>query len=88
MSDTFDSELTQLRSDVTAQNTVIASATAAFEGLAARLSAAEVVAKNAGATDAQIASVASVRHSLEANTAALAAAVPANTPAAAAPAQA
>lgn len=83
MSDTFDNELTQLRADVAAQSTVIASATAAFLGLAAQLSAAEATAKNAGATDTQIASVAAVRQSLETNTAALAAAIPANTPSAA-----
>lgn len=82
MSDTFDTELAQLRSDVTAQSTVIASATAAFQGLAAQLAAAETAAKDAGASDAQIASVATVRQSLESNTAALAAAIPANTPAA------
>ncbi len=81
MSDTFDNELTQLRADVAAQSTVIASATAAFQGLAAQLSAAETAAKNAGATDAQILSVATVRQGLESNTAALAAAIPANTPA-------
>jgi hypothetical protein len=82
MSDTFDTELAQLRSDVTAQSTVIASATAAFQGLAAQLAAAETAAKNAGASDTQISSVAAVRQSLESNTAALAAAIPANTPAA------
>ncbi len=82
MSETFDTEMTQLRNDVAAQNTVISSATAAFEGLAARLAAAEMAAKTAGATDAQVASLAAVRQSLESNTAALAAAVPANTSAA------
>lgn len=92
MSDTFDTELAQLRSDVAAQSTVIASATAAFQGLATQLAAAETAAKNAGASDIQIASVAAVRQSLESNTASLAAAIPANTPsadpAASAPAQA
>jgi hypothetical protein len=81
MSETFDHELTQLRDDVSAQSTVIASATAAFRGLAALLAIAETNAKSAGATDAQIASVSAVRQTLETNTAALAAAVPANTPA-------
>ncbi len=85
MSDTFDTELAQLRSDVAAQSTVIASATTAFHGLAAQLAAAETAARNAGATEAQVAGVAAVRQSLEANTAALAAAVPANTPAASPP---
>lgn len=82
MSETFDRELTQLRDDVAAQSTVIASATAAFSGLAAQLAAAEASAKSAGATDAQIAGVSTVRQTLETNTAALAAAIPANTPAA------
>ena len=82
MSETFDAELTKLRDDVAAQNTVIASATAAFRGLAAQLAAAEANAKSAGATDAQILSVSAVRQTLETNTAALAAAVPANTSAA------
>lgn len=85
MSDTFDSELAQLRSDVAAQSTVIASATAAFQGLAAQIAAAERAAKDAGASDAQIAGVAAVRQTLESNTAALAAAIPANTAAAAPP---
>ena len=82
MSETFDRELTQLRDDVAAQSTVIASATAAFRGLAAQLAAAEASAKSAGATDAQISGVSAVRQTLETNTAALAAAIPANTPAA------
>lgn len=85
MSETFDRELTHLRDDVSAQGTVIASATAAFRGLAALLAAAEASAKSAGATDAQIAGVSAVRQTLETNTAALAAAVPANTPAAVEP---
>ncbi len=82
MSETFDRELTQLRDDVAAQSTVIASATAAFRGLAAQLAAAEDSAKSAGATDAQISGVSAARQTLETNTAALAAAIPANTPAA------
>lgn len=86
MSETFDAELSKLRDDVAAQNTVIASATAAFRGLAAQLAAAEANAKSAGATDAQIFSVSAIRQTLETNTAALAAAVPANTPAATEPA--
>jgi septal ring factor EnvC (AmiA/AmiB activator) len=84
MSDTFNNELAQLQADVAAQSTVIASATTAFQGLAAQIAAAETAARNAGATDVQVAGVASVRQALEANTAALAAAVPANTSAAAA----
>lgn len=87
MSDTFDRELTQLRDDVAAQSTVIASATAAFRGLAAQLAAAEASAKSAGATDAQIADVSAVRQTLETNTASLAAAIPANTPSATDPTQ-
>lgn len=79
MSDMFDTEMTTLRGDIAAQSTVIASATAAFRGLAAQLVAAEAAAKNAGATDAQVASVTNLRQQLEANTASLAAAIPANT---------
>lgn len=82
MSETFNAELSRLRDDVAAQGTVIASATAAFRGLAAQLVAAEANAKSAGATDAQMFSVAAVRQTLEANTASLAAAIPANTPSA------
>ncbi len=82
MSETFNAELSRLRDDVAAQGTVIASATAAFRGLAAQLVAAEASAKSAGATDAQIFGVSAVRQTLEANTAALAAAIPANTPSA------
>ncbi len=79
MSDSFESEMAQLRADVAAQSSVIASATAAFRGIAAQLVTAEAAAKNAGATDAQIAGVATLRQGLEANTSALASAVPANT---------
>lgn len=82
MSDTFATELAQLQADVAAQSTVIASATTAFQGLAAQLASAEAAARSAGATDVQIASIAAVRQGLEANTAALATAIPANTPAA------
>ena len=85
MSETFNAELGRLRDDVAAQSTVIASATAAFRGLAAQLAAAEASAKSAGATDAQIFGVSAVRQTLEANTASLAAAIPANTPAATEP---
>ena len=83
MSDTFANQLAQLQADVAAQGTVIASATTAFQGLAAQIAAAVTAAKNAGASDTQVAGIAAVRQGLEANTAALAAAVPANTPAAA-----
>ena len=79
MSDTISSELSRLRDDVAAQGTIIASATAAFRGLAAQLAAAEASARDAGATDAQVAGVAAVRQTLETNTASLAAAIPANT---------
>lgn len=81
MSDAFNAELSRLRDDVAAQSTVIASATAAFRGLAAQLAAAEASAKSAGATDAQIFGVSAMRQTLEANTASLAAAIPVNTPA-------
>lgn len=79
MSDTFETEMTKLRGDVAAQGTIIASATEAFRGLAAQLVAAEAAAKNAGATDAQVAAVTNLRVQLEANTASLASAIPANT---------
>lgn len=88
MSDTLETEVNNLRDDVAAQLTVIDSATAAFRGLAAQLAAAEASAKAAGATEDQIAGVAAVRKTLETNTAALAAAIPANTPAESATTQA
>ena len=84
MSATFDSEMAQLKADVAQQTTVIASATAAFQGLAAQLIAAEEAAITAGASADQIAGLTSVRQAMEANTAALSAAIPANTPAASA----
>lgn len=87
MSDTLNQELLQLRDDVAAQGTVIASATAAFRGLVAQLAAAEANAKTAGATDEQLASLSAMRQTLEANTAALAAAIPANTASANEPSQ-
>jgi hypothetical protein len=82
MSDAFATEITKLTADVAAQGTVIASATLAFQGLAAQLAAAEAAARAAGATDAQVAGLAAVRQGLETNTAALTAAIPANTSAA------
>ena len=81
MSDTFANEMSKLQADVTAQSTVIASATAAFQGLAAQLSAVEAELSAAGVTPEQVASLTAVRTALEANSAALAAAIPANTPA-------
>ena len=79
MSDMFETEMSKLRGDVASQTTVITSATQAFRGLAAQLVAAEAAAKNAGATDAQVQSVTTLRQQLEANTVSLAAAIPANT---------
>lgn len=80
MSDSFDAEMSQLRADVAAQSSVIASATAAFRGLAAQLEAAVASAVTAGATPDQVAALVSLRTSLESNTASLANAIPANTP--------
>ena len=82
METTFDTELTQLRDDVAAQGSVILSATTAFKGLAAQLAVAEASATAAGATAEQTAGVKAVRETLEAQTASLAAAIPAGTPAA------
>lgn len=82
MSDAFQNEIAQLQADVAAQGSVIASATIAFQGLASQIAVAEQKARDAGATDAQIAAVAAVRQGLEANTEALSAAIPQNTPAA------
>lgn len=76
-------EQSKLQADVAAQTTVIASATTALTGLASLLAAAEAEAKASGVTAEQIAGFSSVRASLETNTAALAAAIPQNTPAAA-----
>lgn len=82
MSDRIDTELSSLQADVAAQGTVIASATTAFRGLSDQLAAALEQARNAGATENQLAAVTSVHQAVLANTANLAAAIPQNTPSA------
>jgi predicted aminopeptidase len=82
MSDRLQGGLDALKADVAAQGTVIASATTAFQGLSQQLADALAAAKNAGATDAQLADLTAVQQGLEANTAALRAAIPQNTSAA------
>lgn len=83
MSDKLQTGLDQLKADIASQATVIASATTAFQGLSQQLADALAAAKAAGATEAQLAELTSLQQGVEANTAALAAAVPQNTPAAA-----
>jgi hypothetical protein len=78
-------EQAKLQADVSEQTTVIASATTALTGLTGQLAAAEAAAKAAGVTDEQIAGFTTLRTTLETNTASLAAAVAANTAAAAEP---
>lgn len=75
-------ELIRLQGDVVSQNTVIASATTAFNGMVAALKAAEQHAIENGATPDMLSGIVAVRTGFEANTASLAAAIPANTPAA------
>jgi hypothetical protein len=80
--DSLDSEITALQADVTAQTTVNASAVALLEGIPGLIQTAVTAALAAGATPAQLASVKAVGDSIITNSAALAAAVTANTPAA------
>lgn len=82
MSDKLQAGLDQLKADVTAQGDVIASATTAFQGLSKQLADALAAAKAAGATDTQLAELTALQQGVEANTTALAAAIPQNTPAA------
>jgi hypothetical protein len=75
---TIMASVADVQADVTAQTTVIGSAVTLLQGLSAQLAAAGT---DPAALDA-------IKASLDANTAALAAAVVANTPGAPAPAQA
>jgi hypothetical protein len=75
---TLMTSVADVQADVTAQTTVIGSAVTLLQGLSAQLAAAGT---DPAALDA-------IKASLDANTAALAAAVVANTPGAPAPAQA
>lgn len=77
-----DDKITQLQSDVTAEDTVIDSAVALINGFAAQLAAAVAAAQAAGATPAQLQSLTDLSTTIEAKTTALSQAVVANTPAA------
>lgn len=71
-----------LTADVAAETTANQSAITLIQGFAAQLAAAVAAAQAAGATAAQLASFDSLSAAVEANTASLAAAVTAGTPAA------
>lgn len=74
--------LDTLAADVTAANTVMASATTLINGIAARIQAAVDVAIAGGASAADLAPVQGELDALTAQTASLSAATVANTPAA------
>jgi hypothetical protein len=82
MSDSVATELANLTQDVTNETTVEASAITLIEGFAAQLAAAQAAASAAGATPAQLASFATLGTNINTSSAALAAAVAANTEAA------
>ena len=76
----LDTELTALQAQVTASTTVEASAVTLINGIAAQIAAAVAAAQAAGATPAELQAVTDVQTSLQNSSAALAAAVTANTP--------
>lgn len=80
MANALDAAITQLQSDVTAQTTVNTSVVTLLQGLSTQLAAALAAAAAAGATPAELSDLAALDTSLQAQTAALAAAVTANTP--------
>jgi hypothetical protein len=91
----MDAAIAALQTDVTAQSTVIASATTLIQGFAAALQTAIANSQNSGATPAELASVIALHASLTTNTQTLSDAVaadplpgstPAPAPAPAAPA--
>ena len=85
MSDTFQAEWAKIQADVAGQTTVVSSVTAALTGLTQQVASLEAAAAGAGANTVPLADLVAFRQALEANTSSLAAAVPQNTPAAAAP---
>ncbi len=80
MASALDAAITQLQSDVTALQTIDASAIALINGIAAQVTAAVQAALAAGATPAELSAMSALDASLQANAAGLAAAVTANTP--------
>lgn len=82
MSDTLTAEISALQSDVVAETSVNQSAVTLLQGLSSQLKTALAQAQAAGATPAQLSALNTVSTSLQSNTASLAAAVAANTPAA------
>lgn len=91
----MDEAIAALQADVTAQSTVITSATTLIQGFASALQQAIAASQNSGATPAELASVIALHTSLTANTQSLSDAVaadplpgstPAPAPAPAAPA--
>ncbi len=83
MSTKTDDAIANLKTDVQAQTTVITSVSTFIAGLSTQLATALASAKDAGATDEQLAELTDLDASVKANNAALAAAVAAGTPAAA-----
>ena len=77
--DQLDTDIAALQADVTNATTVTQSAVTLINGISAQIAAAVAAATAAGATPAQLDAIQAVQTSLEANTAALSAAVQANT---------
>lgn len=84
--DSLALEITTLQADVTAEQTVEASAVTLINGFAAQLAAAVAAAQAAGATPDQLTALSTLGSQISASSATLAQAVAANTPAASAPA--
>jgi hypothetical protein len=82
MSQTLQTQIAALQADVTAEDTVIDGATVLIQGFSAQLAAAIATAQAAGATPAELQSLTDLGTTITTKTAALAAAVQANTPAA------
>ena len=78
----IDDDLTELTADVSANTDLVQSAVTALNGIAQKVTDAVAAALAAGATPAQLQSVTDAATAIKANSAALAAAIPASTPAA------
>ncbi len=78
----LDDAITKLQSDVTALTSANQSAIALISGINTQLQAGIAAAQAAGASDAQLQALSDLSTAIEAQTAALSAAVTANTPAA------
>jgi hypothetical protein len=81
----LDNAISALQTEVANQTTVDASAVTLMQGLSTQLAAALAAAANAGATPTQLAALTALQTSLAGNDTTMAAAVTANTPAAAVP---